>query len=165
VVFRSAALATVLLSASVPSWAGEETAAPPKKADRVVIGAGPSLIFLVPSPEEVAPCFAGFEAWAPRTSIPEFHHSQPNSATKFMLDRSHFLYSGNPLAIRLLVYHCLSYVSVPSVDLHVAEFTFLGGFESLPLRQNFLIDPFDFYRIASHPNVAKNARLEWGTPQ
>ena len=28
-------------------------------------GAGPTLIFLAPSTERVAPCFAGFEAWAP----------------------------------------------------------------------------------------------------
>jgi hypothetical protein len=42
----------------------------------------------------------------------------------------------NPFAIRLVAYQCLSCTSVPSVALHVVEFTFLGGFESLPLRQN-----------------------------
>jgi hypothetical protein len=37
-------------------------------------------------------------------------------------------------AIPLSSYHCFLYTSVPSVALHLAEFTFLGGFESLPLR-------------------------------
>jgi hypothetical protein len=37
-------------------------------------------------------------------------------------------------AIRLSSYHCFPCTSVPSVALHVVEFTFLGGFESLPLR-------------------------------
>jgi hypothetical protein len=38
-------------------------------------------------------------------------------------------------AIRFTVYQCFSCTFVPSVALHVVEFTFLGGFESLPLRQ------------------------------
>jgi hypothetical protein len=40
----------------------------------------------------------------------------------------------DPFAIRFLVYDCFSRTSVPSVALHVVEFTFSGGFESLPLR-------------------------------
>jgi hypothetical protein len=43
----------------------------------------------------------------------------------------------DPLAIRLVVYQGFSCTFVPSVALHVVEFAFLGGFESLPLRQIF----------------------------
>jgi hypothetical protein len=37
----------------------------------------------------------------------------------------------------LLVYQGFSCTFVPSVALHVVEFTFLGGFESLPLGRPF----------------------------
>jgi hypothetical protein len=40
-------------------------------------------------------------------------------------------------AIRLTVYQGFSCTFVPSVALHVVEFTFLGGFEFLPLRRLF----------------------------
>ena len=36
-------------------------------------------------------------------------------------------------AILLLVYHCFSWPSVPSVALHVVEFTFIRGFDSFRL--------------------------------
>jgi hypothetical protein len=36
----------------------------------------------------------------------------------------------DPFAIRLSSYHCFSGTSVPSVALHVVEFTFARGFDS-----------------------------------
>ena len=41
----------------------------------------------------------------------------------------------DPFAIRLMVYLCFLCTYVPSVCLHVVEFTCASGFESLPLRQ------------------------------
>jgi hypothetical protein len=44
---------------------------------------------------------------------------------------------------------------MPSVALHVVEFTFLGGFESLPLRQSFRINHMaESYRYGELPNRA-----------
>ena len=51
------------------------------------------------------------------------HIAEPDSAIRF--------------AIRFLLYDCFPTTFVPSVALHVVEFTFSGGFESLPLRQKF----------------------------
>jgi hypothetical protein len=60
------------------------------------------------------------------------------------------------LAIRLSWYHCFLCTSVPSVALHVVEFTFLGGFESHSLRQQVLTAE-KFRR--SFPKYAKYAQF------
>ena len=50
--------------------------------------------------------------------------------------------SRDPFAIRFRLSSHLLCTFMPSVALHVVEFTFLGGFESLPLRQRFVSKKF-----------------------
>jgi hypothetical protein len=47
-------------------------------------------------------------------------------------------YDCDPFAIRSSVHHCLLRTFLPSVVLHVVEFTLSSGFESLPLRHSLI---------------------------
>ena len=82
----------------------------------------------------------------------------------------------DPPAIRLLVYHCIPYTSMPSVTLHVVEFTFSRGFESYLRSHSFNgLPPHDLLQLGrsgqrhgggsrNHPwakNVAYDCSIFW----